>query len=200
MTNRRTQFYTAVMAQLLMEWRISQGLSRYHIAMATGMNQNTVKRFEEGLGGVSFEDGFRYVMYAESHKSKPNIMRKFREAIAACQDEEEQERLVKARQKQTAYGQWQRQSELLAVATETREAVQKEMAELHTSETTRLEAEKAELAALLQSERDRITAMEKDQQVTTEQHKKELEEAKRKGAEEAQQEFRNKSFLERIKG
>ncbi|MCF0179964.1 MAG: hypothetical protein HUJ97_06950, partial [Bacteroidales bacterium] len=78
--------------------------------------------------------------------------------------------------------------------------VQKEMAELHTSETTRLEAEKAELAALLQSERDRITAMEKDQQVTTEQHKKELEEAKRKGAEEAQQEFRNKSFLERIKG
>ena len=188
------------MAQLLMEWRISQGLSRYHIAMATGMNQNTVKRFEDGLGGVSFEDGFRYVMYAESHKSKPNIMRKFREAIAACQDEEEQERLVKARQKQAAYGQRQRQNELLAVATETREAVRKEMAELHTSETTRLEAENATLAAQLQSERDRIAALQKDQQATAEQHKKELEEAKRKGAEEAQQEFRNKSFLERIKG
>lgn len=183
-----------------MEWRTAQGLSRYHIAMATGMNQNTVKRFEEGLGGVSFEDGFRYVMYAESHKSRPNIIKKFREAIAACQDEEEQERLVKARQKQTAYGQWQRKSELLAVATETREAVQKEMAELHTSETTRLEAEKASLASQLQSERERIAAMEKDQQSTAEQHKKEIDEARRKGAEEAQQEFRNKSFLERIKG
>ena len=51
--------------------------------MCTGMNTNTVKRLEEDEGGVSFEDGFRYFVYAESHKSKPNLMRKFREAMVS---------------------------------------------------------------------------------------------------------------------
>ena len=63
-----------------------------------------------------------------------------------------------------------------------------------------MEEEKAALATQLQSERVRIAAIEKEHQATAEQYRKELNEARRKGAEESQQMFRNKSFLERIKG
>lgn len=83
MKQKKPQIYTVTMAQLLMDWRTSQGISRYEVSKNTGVNINTVKRLEEGEGGVTFEDGFRYFVYAENHKSKPNLMKKFREAMAS---------------------------------------------------------------------------------------------------------------------
>lgn len=49
--------------------------------------------------GVTFEDGFHNFVYAESHKSKPNLMKKFREAIASYQSEQEQANVVIAQRK-----------------------------------------------------------------------------------------------------
>ena len=46
--------------------------------------------------------------------------------------------------------------------------------------------------------RDQIVAMQKEQQEVAEKHSKELEDAKRLGAEEEQQKFANMSWLERI--
>ena len=100
MKQKKPQIYTVTMAQLLMDWRTSQGISRYEVAKSTGMHINTVKRLEEGEGGITFEDGLRYLLYADSHKSKPNLMKKFRDAMASYQTEQEQADVVNAQQKQ----------------------------------------------------------------------------------------------------
>ena len=100
MKQKKPQIYTVTMAQLLMGWRTSQGISRYEVAKSTGMHINTVKRLEEGEGGITFEDGLRYLLYADSHKSKPNLMKKFRDAMASYQTEQEQADVVNAQQKQ----------------------------------------------------------------------------------------------------
>ena len=57
MKQKKLQVYTVTMAKLLMDWRISQGISRYEVAKSTGIHINTIKRLEEGEGGVTFEDG-----------------------------------------------------------------------------------------------------------------------------------------------
>ena len=46
--------------------------------------------------------------------------------------------------------------------------------------------------------REQIAAMQKEQQETAERHSRELEEAKRLGAEEEQRKFANMSWIERI--
>ena len=48
MKQKKPQIYTVTMAQLLMDWRTSQGISRYEVSKNTGVNINTVKRLEEG--------------------------------------------------------------------------------------------------------------------------------------------------------
>ena len=63
---------------------------------------------------------------------------------------------------------------------------------------TEHDAKTRELEAELQSARDQITTMQKEQQEVAERHSKKLEEAKRLGAEEEQQKFANMSWLERI--
>ena len=68
----------------------------YEIAKRTSIHLNTVKRFEEGEYGVTFKDGFRYFMFAESHKSKSSILKKFREAMAAYQTEQDKVEVVNA--------------------------------------------------------------------------------------------------------
>lgn len=77
-------------------------------------------------------------------------------------------------------------------------AIQMEMSEKFTSLATEHDAKTRELEAELQSARDQITTMQKEQQEVAERHSKELEEAKRLGAEEEQQKFANMSWLERI--
>lgn len=198
MKQKKPQIYTVTMAKLLMDWRISQGISRYEVAKSTGMNINTVKRLEEGEGGITFEDGFRYFMYAESHKSKPNLMRKFREAIASYQSEQEQANVVIAQQKQHRANEIRRDFERRRIEHTTRQAVQMEMTEKLTSLTTEHNAHTKELEAELQSARDQIAAMQKEQQKVSEKHSRDLEEAKRQGAEEEQQKFANMSWLKRI--
>ena len=198
MKQKKLQIYTVTMARLLMDWRTSQGISRYEVAKSTGIHINTVKRLEEGEGGVTFEDGFRYFVYAESHKSKPNLMRKFREAMASYQSEQEQANVVNARQKQRRADDVRRDLERRKVESYTRYTVQMEMSGKIASLTTEHDAQTKELKAELQSARDQIAAMQKEQQNVAERHSKELEEAKRLGAEEEQQKFANKSWLERL--
>ena len=198
MRQKKPQIYTVTMARLLMDWRTSQGISRYEVAKSTGMNINTVKRLEEGEGGVTFEDGFRYFVYAESHKSKPNLMRKFREAMASYQSEQEQANVVSARKKQRRVDDIRKDLERRKVESYTRYTVQMEMAEKLTSLTTEHEAQTKVLQAELQSARDQIASMQKEQQDVAERHSRELEEAKRLGAEEEQRKFANMSWIERI--
>ena len=64
--------------------------------------------------------------------------------------------------------------------------------------TNEHDAKAKELEAELQSAGDQIAAMQKQQQDVAERHTKELEDAKRFGAEEEQQKFSNMSWLERI--
>ena len=198
MKQKKLQIYTVTMARLLMDWRTSQGISRYEVAKSTGININTVKRLEEGEGGVTFEDGFRYFVYAESHKSKPNLMRKFREAMASYQSEQEQANVVSARQKQRRADDVRKDLERRKVESYTRYTVQMEMAEKLTSLTNEHDAQTSKLQAELKSARDQIAAMQKEQQETAEKHSRELEEARRKGAEEEQRKFANMNWLERI--
>ena len=198
MKQKKPQIYTVTMAQLLMDWRTSQGISRYEVAKSAGMNINTVKRLEEGEGGVTFEDGFRYFIYAESHKSKPNLMRKFREAMASYQSKQEHASVVIAQQKQRRLENLRSDFERRKIEKTTRQAIQMEMSEKFTSLATEHDAKTRELEAELQSARDQITTMQKEQQEVAEGHSKELEEAKRLGAEEKQQKFANMSWLERI--
>ena len=73
-----------------------------------------------------------------------------------------------------------------------------EMAEKLTSLTTEHDAQTSKLQAELQSARDQIAAMQREQQETAEKHSRELEEAKRLGAEEEQRKFANMNWLERI--
>lgn len=198
MKQKKPQIYTVTMAKLLMDWRTSQGISRYEVAKSTGMNINTVKRLEEGEGGVTFEDGFRYFVYAESHKSKPNLMRKFRDAMASYQSEQEQANVVFAQQKQRRLENLRSDFERRKIENTTRQAIQMEMSEKLTSMTTEHDAKTKELETELQEARDQIAAMQKEQQEVAERHSKELEEAKRLGAEKEQQKFANMSWLERI--
>jgi len=198
MKQKKPQIYTVTMAQLLKDWRTSQGISRYEVAKSTGMNINTVKRLEEGEGGVTFEDGFRYFVYAESHKSKPNLMKKFREAMATYQSEQEQASVVIAQQKQRRSEALRKEFERKKIEHTTRQSVQMEMSERLTSLTTEHDAKTQELEAELQEARDQIAAMQKEQQEVAEKHTKELADARRQGAEEEQQKFANMSWLERI--
>ena len=198
MRQKKPQIYTVTMAQLLMGWRTSQGISRYEVAKSTSMNINTVKRLEEGEGGVTFEDGFRYFVYAESHKSKPNLMRKFREAMASYQSEQEQANVVFAQQKQRRSESLRKEFERRKIENTTRQSVQMEMSEKLTSMTTEHDAKTKELETELQEARDQIAAIQKEQQKVSEKHSRDLEEAKRQGAEEEQQKFANMSWLERI--
>ena len=186
------------MAQLLMDWRTSQGISRYEVAKSTGMNINTVKRLEEGEGGISFEDGLHYILYADCHKSKPNLMKKFREAMPSYQSELEQEKVVKALQKQHMSDEMHKDIERRKIERSTRQAVQMEMSEQIASLTTEYNTKTDQLEAELQSTRDQIAAMQKEQQKSAEKHSRELEEAKRQGSEEAQQKFANMTWFERI--
>ena len=198
MKQKKPRIYTVTMAKLLMDWRTSQGISRYEVAKSTGMNINTAKRLEEGEGGVTFEAGFRYFVYAESHKSKPNLMRKFREAMASYQSEQEQANVVIAQQKQRRLENLRSDFERRKIENTTRQSVQMEMSEKLISLTTKHDAKTKELETELQEARDQIAAMQKEQQEVAERHSKELEEAKRLGAEEEQQKFANMSWLERI--
>jgi len=199
MKHKKPQFYTITMAKLLVDWRISQGISRYEVAKSTGMNINTVKRLEEGEGGVSFEDGFRYFIYAESHKSKPNLMSKFRESIASYQSEQEQANVVIAQQKQRRSENLRKDFERRKIEKTTRQTIQMEMSEKLTSLTNEHDAKTKELEAELQSARDQIAVMQKEQQDIAARHSREIEEAKRLGAEEEQQKFSNMSWMERIR-
>ena len=198
MKQKKPQIYTVTMAQLLMDWRTSQGISRYEVSKNTGVNINTVKRLEEGEGGVTFEDGLRYLMYADSHKSKPNLMRKFREAMASYLSEQEQANVIIAQQKQRRSENLRKEFERRKIENTTRQSVQMEMSEKLTSLTTEHDAKTKELETELQEARDQIAAMQKEQQEVAEKHSKELEDAKRLGAEEEQQKFANMSWLERI--
>ena len=198
MRQKKPQIYTVTMAQLLMGWRTSQGISRYEVAKNTGVNINTVKRLEEGEGGVTFEDGFRYFVYAENHKSKPNLIRKFREAMASYQSEQEQANVVFAQQKQRRLENFRSDFERRKIENTTRQAIQMEMSEKLTSMTTEHDAKTKELETELQEARDQIAAMQKEQQEVAEKHTKELADARRQGAEEEQQKFANMSWLERI--
>ncbi|OYP57194.1 hypothetical protein CIK91_01180 [Segatella bryantii] len=161
MKQKKPRIYTVTMAKLLMDWRTSQGISRYEVTKSTGMNINTAKRLEEGEGGVTFEAGFRYFVYAESHKSKPNLMRKFREAMAFYQSEQEQANMVIAQQKQRRLENLRSDFERRKIENTTRQSVQMEMSEKLISLTTKHDAKTKELETELQEARDQIAAMQK---------------------------------------
>lgn len=161
MKQKKPRIYTVTMAKLLMDWRTSQGISRYEVAKSTGMNINTAKRLEEGEGDVTFETGFRYFVYAESHKSKPNLMRKFREAMASYQSEQEQANVVIAQQKQRRLENLRSDFERRKIENTTRQSVQMEMSEKLISLTTKHDAKTKELETELQEARDQIAAMQK---------------------------------------
>ncbi len=144
MRQKKIHIYTVTMAKLLHEWRTSQGISRYEIAKQTGIHINTVKRFEDGEGGVTFEDGFRFFLYAESHKSKPNLLKKFREAMATYHSEQEKADVVNAIQKQRMADTQRKASERQKIEQAIRLTVQKEMAEQLTSLTERHKQELAD--------------------------------------------------------
>ena len=145
------------------EYANFRGIPHYEVTMCTGMNINTVKRLEEGEGGVTFEDGFRYFVYAESHKSKPNLMKKFREAMATYQSEQEQASVVIAQQKQRRSEALRKDFERRKIENTTRQSVQMEMSEKLTSLTTEHDAKTKELETELQEARDQIAAMQKEQ-------------------------------------
>ena len=72
MRQKKPQIYTVTMAKLLMGWRTSQGISRYEVAKSTGMHINTVKRLEEGEGGITFEAAKAHG-FEESNADSPPI-------------------------------------------------------------------------------------------------------------------------------
>lgn len=181
MKQKKIQIYTATMAKLLMDWRISQGLSRYEVAKSTGMNINTVKRLEEGKGGISFEDGLRYLLHAESHKSKPNLMKVFRQAMAAYQSEQDMQAVVFAQQKQRRGEAIRKDFERRKVELTTRQTVQMEMSEKIAALTTEHNAKTSQLEEELKIAREQNAAMQRQLQETEEKHVKELEDAKKDG-------------------
>lgn len=199
MKHKKPQIYTVTMAQMLVDWRTSQSISRYEVAKSTDININTIKQLEEGEGGISFEDGLRYFTYAESHKSKPNLMRKFRESMAAYQSEQDMTNVVMTQQKQREAEPSRKASERHKIEQSTRQAVQMEMEEQLTFLATQYNDRTAQLEADLKAAQEQMAAMEKEQQAAAEKHKEELEEAKRQGAEEAQQKFANMSMFECIR-
>ena len=94
---------------------------------------------------ITFEAGFRYFVYAESHKSKPNLMRKFREAMASYQSEQEQANVVIAQQKQRRLENLRSDFERRKIENTTRQSVQMEMSEKLISLTTKHDAKTKEL-------------------------------------------------------
>ena len=106
--------------------------------------------------------------------------------------------MVNARKKQRRADDIRKDLERRKVESYTRYTVQMEMAEKLTSLTNEHDAQTKVLQAELKSARDQIAAMQKEQQDVAERHSRELEEAKRLGAEEEQRKFANMSWLERI--
>lgn len=92
--NPTNPFYTTVLATLLKEWREKNLVTVYAVAKAINTSPHTITRFEQFQGGVSLEVGLRYLEFAETHVSHPDIFRKFRTAIVYYKTEEEQQLYV----------------------------------------------------------------------------------------------------------
>lgn len=92
--NQTTSFYTTVLATLLKEWREQNLVTVYAVAKAINASSHTITRFEQLKGGVSLEVGLRYLEFAETHISHPNIFGKFQDIIVNHKTEEEQQQYV----------------------------------------------------------------------------------------------------------
>lgn len=86
--NQTTSFYTTVLATLLKEWREQNLVTVYAVAKAINASPHTITRFEQLKGGVSLEVGLRYLEFAETHVSHPNIFGKFQAVIVNHKTEE----------------------------------------------------------------------------------------------------------------
>lgn len=87
----RSSFYTTILATLLRKWREQNHITVYSVAKAINASPHTITRFEHLKGGVSLEVGLRYLEYADTHISHPNIFEKYHAAIVQHKTEEEQQ-------------------------------------------------------------------------------------------------------------
>lgn len=195
MKKQKLPIYIATIARLLMDWRLSQGISRYEVAKQSGIHINTIKRLEDSEGGITFEDGLRYLLFAETHKSKPCLMKSFIRAMASYQSEAEMAETLKAQQKQQDAESRRKALHRLKTETEIRQSIQEEMTAQLQSLTTSYSAKTEQLEAQLQAARDHIATLETEQKSAAIRHQDELTQAKLQGLEEAKQEYEKNSWF-----
>ena len=183
MKKQKLPIYTATMARLLMDWRQSHGISRYEVAKHSGIHINTIKRLEDSEGGITYEDGLRYLLFAETHKSKPCLMKAFIRAMASYQSESEIAETVYAKQKQQEAESKRKALQRLKTENEIRQAVQEEMSAQLQALTTSYSAKTEQLETQLQAARDHIATLEAEQKSAAIRHQEELIQAKLQGAE-----------------
>lgn len=143
--NQTTSFYTTVLATLLKEWREQNLVTVYAVAKAINASPHTITRFEQLKGGVSFEFGLRYLEFAETHVSHPDIFRKFQAVIVNHKTETERQQYG-TELKHRRYAVAQREQEELRQKEERiRKSVVEEFQTIHNSNIQLLTKEKQEL-------------------------------------------------------
>lgn len=148
-------FYTTILATLLKEWREQNHISIYAIAKIITASPHTITRFEQLQGGISFEVGLRYLEYAETHISHPNIFGKFRAAIAQHRTEKEQQLYLIDLEHKEQFAMRQRLEEQNRIEECVRKSVTEEIEKKHISDIRLLNNEKQMLT-------DKIAKLEQE--------------------------------------
>ena len=153
--NAHAEHTTTVLATLLKEWREQNLLTVYAVAKAINASPHTITRFEQLKGGVSLEVGLRYLEFAETHVSHPDIFGRFPAIIVKYKTEEEQQLYItelKHRRHVTAQ---REQEERRQREERVRKSVAEELQEEHSLKIHLLNDEKQKLV-------DKITWLEQE--------------------------------------
>lgn len=139
-------FYTTILATLLKEWREQNRISVYAVAKVINASPHTIRRFEQLQGGISLEVGLRYLEYAETHISHPDIFGKFNVAIARYKTEEGQQTYFVELKYKKQMEEKKEQEEHRYMEERIRESVTEELQAAHNSNILLLAKEKQEFA------------------------------------------------------
>ncbi|WP_455633966.1 hypothetical protein [Parabacteroides sp.] len=172
--NQTTSFYTTVLATLLKEWREQNLVTAYAVAKAINASSHTITRFEQLKGGVSLEVGLRYLEFAETHISHPNIFGKFQDIIVNHKTEEEQLLyIIELKHRRHAVAQ-REQEERRQREERIRKSVVEEFQTIHNSNIQLLTKEKQELEERIANLVQENTVLKKiNQDVSSENSTKE---------------------------
>lgn len=195
MNENNSQTYTLVLANLLRQWRRSMRLSVYAIAKAINAKQNTIARFEQGRGGISLETGLRYLEFADNHPSRPAIMKEF---LALIRQKRRQNELTSYERELT-----KRQAHEDTINSMERHLVEGRVAarlnKEHDEEKQKLIDSRNALETELRTRNDEVAQLKQQLSDAAEQHRKELEQARRDAAQEALAKRDSEGFFRKMK-